>query len=84
MYHEKWGFLVIFWNFAGVPFVSYPATLYFDWLSCFPISVLRLLCRIHGLTRPIQISVLGFDLHCHVHYTLDCLLHVRLSLPQLP
>ncbi|KAF9466096.1 ergosterol biosynthesis ERG4/ERG24 [Collybia nuda] len=20
MYHEKWGFLVIFWNFAGVPF----------------------------------------------------------------
>lgn len=22
MFHEKWGFLVIFWNFAGVPFVS--------------------------------------------------------------
>lgn len=22
MYHEKWGFLVIFWNFAGVPFVG--------------------------------------------------------------
>ena len=21
MYHEKWGFMVIFWNFAGVPFV---------------------------------------------------------------
>lgn len=21
MFHEKWGFLVIFWNFAGVPFV---------------------------------------------------------------
>ena len=24
MYHEKWGFMVIFWNFAGVPFVSRP------------------------------------------------------------
>ena len=24
MFHEKWGFLVIFWNFAGVPFVSHP------------------------------------------------------------
>ena len=22
MFHEKWGFMVIFWNFAGVPFVS--------------------------------------------------------------
>ncbi|KAI6096977.1 ergosterol biosynthesis ERG4/ERG24 family-domain-containing protein [Pisolithus croceorrhizus] len=22
MYHEKWGFMVIFWNFAGVPFTS--------------------------------------------------------------
>lgn len=21
MFHEKWGFMVIFWNFAGVPFV---------------------------------------------------------------
>lgn len=20
MFHEKWGFMVIFWNFAGVPF----------------------------------------------------------------
>ena len=22
MFHEKWGFMVIFWNFSGVPFVS--------------------------------------------------------------
>ena len=27
MFHEKWGFLVIFWNFAGVPFVSHPPEL---------------------------------------------------------
>ena len=25
MFHEKWGFMVIFWNFAGVPFVRAPS-----------------------------------------------------------
>ena len=28
MFHEKWGFLVIFWNFAGVPFVRISHLLY--------------------------------------------------------
>lgn len=30
MYHEKWGFMVIFWNFAGVPFVSTNCPLHVD------------------------------------------------------
>ena len=47
------------------------------------LPVLRLLCRIHGLTRPIQIPVLDFYLCCHVHHALDCLLRVRFSCLQL-
>ncbi|KIJ65555.1 hypothetical protein HYDPIDRAFT_110664 [Hydnomerulius pinastri MD-312] len=28
MYHEKWGFMVIFWNFAGVPFTYVYSVVY--------------------------------------------------------
>ncbi|KAJ1557711.1 C-24(28) sterol reductase, partial [Cladochytrium tenue] len=28
MYYEKWGFMIIFWNFAGVPFVYSMCSLY--------------------------------------------------------
>ena len=52
----------------------------FSWLNLrLSVPVLRLLCRIHGLTRSIQIPVLDFYLRCHVHHPLDCLLHVRFS-----
>ena len=30
MFHEKWGFMVIFWNFAGVPFVRLSCPLQVD------------------------------------------------------
>ena len=46
--------------------------------------VLRLLCRIHGFTRSVQIPVLDFYLRYHVHYSIDCLLRVRLLYPHLP
>jgi len=48
------------------------------------VPVLCLLCRIHGLSRPIQVPVLNFHLRCHVHHSLDCLLHVRFFRPRLP
>ena len=43
------------------------------------IPVLRLLRGIHGLTRPIQLPLLNLYLRCHVHDSLDRLLHVRSS-----
>jgi Ergosterol biosynthesis ERG4/ERG24 family len=50
MFHEKWGFMVIFWNFAGVPFVS-PSS-YRDLVAFVLILVLTDLCffgRLYGL-----------------------------------
>jgi Delta24(24(1))-sterol reductase len=51
MYHEKWGWLVCFWNLSGVPFVSHLLllpTLLSHLLPLF--SVLCILCRVYGLT----------------------------------
>ncbi|KAJ7759252.1 ergosterol biosynthesis ERG4/ERG24 [Mycena metata] len=50
MYHEKWGFMVIFWNFAGVPFVSrfFRERKAADHLR----KVIHLFYRIHGQARP--------------------------------
>ena len=50
---------------------------FFSILSFIP--VLCLLCRIHGLSRPIQIPVFDLYLRYHVHHTLDCILRVRFS-----
>ena len=74
--------MVIFWNFAGVPFVSCPYNISSRLVLSLPILVLRLLRRIYGFTRPIQVPVLNFYLHRHVHYSINCLLHVRLSHPR--
>jgi len=37
MFHEKWGFMVIiFWNFSGVPFISFPESymIFIHWSEC--------------------------------------------------
>ena len=58
MFHEKWGFLVIFWNFAGVPFVSsYSISIRFacQWAVLIRYrrsSVVHLFGRLHGHPRP--------------------------------
>lgn len=48
MFHEKWGFMVIFWNFAGVPFVG--LSLVYLVFCCSYRSDLRLFGCLHGFT----------------------------------
>lgn len=71
----RWGFMVIFWNFAGVPFVSGHISAWC--LRCWPVFVvLHLLCCIHGFTWSIQVSFLYSWLRAAVQYAPDCILHV--------
>ena len=74
---SRWGFMVIFWNFAGVPFVrpspflSSPIFIYF--------VDLRLLRCVHGVSRPIEIPFLNSHLCRVIRNSTDCILYVCLS-----
>ncbi len=48
MFHEKWGFLVIFWNFAGVPFVRFISFCPLRSPFLRHVLVVHLLRRLHG------------------------------------
>jgi len=37
---------------------------------------LRVLSRLHGISRSIEIRVFDLRLYCHIHYSIDRLLHV--------
>jgi delta24(24(1))-sterol reductase len=75
---SRWGFLVIFWNLAGVPFVSRSFDCVFRRSFA---AVICVLCRLHGLTRPLQIPLLHPYICPYVLNSVDCVLYVRRALP---
>jgi hypothetical protein len=68
--------MIIFWNFAGVPFVSAIHDS-FDTPRLISNSDLLLLDRVHGLTRSCDVSLLNPHLRCAVLHAPNRLLHVR-------
>ena len=75
MFHEKWGFMVIFWNFAGVPFVSQACLAELGtFLTC--LSDLCVLCCVHGFSRSVNLSFLDPNLHRPLLHATHRLLHV--------
>ena len=73
--HFRWGFMVIFWNFSGVPFVCVHSHSIVPVLNL-PQTVLRLLCRLHGFAWPIVIPIHYWWIHLHIYRSMHSLLHV--------
>jgi len=72
---RRWGFMVIFWNFSGVPFVSF---IFFPKIICWILqTVLCLLRRLHGLARSIHLPFHYWRLCVHLHCSLHSILYVR-------
>lgn len=67
--------MVIFWNFAGVPFVCHVLSSW--WQLANRTSVIHILCRVYGYTRPIKLQILDPCLCVNVRYPAHCLLYVR-------
>jgi len=57
MFHEKWGFMIIFWNFAGVPFVCITRVFLLRICSQLPRRTATLLCTWHLTILPSIILV---------------------------
>lgn len=74
--------MVIFWNFAGVPFVNRIYALYpeKDWV----LTDILLLNRIHGISWPFQISILDYWLCRTLRQSSDRLLHVCKAFQSFP
>lgn len=68
--------MVIFWNFAGVPFVCPDSNFLYLQRPHIPFLVLRLLCGLYGIARSFQVQI--FNSHiCHlVHHFVHRILHV--------
>ena len=73
----RWGFMVIFWNLAGVPFVS----TWFTWLLNDPdLPVVLYIFRcIHGIARARELPFLDNCILHPLRYTPDSLLRVCTS-----
>lgn len=76
MFHEKWGFMVIFWNFAGVPFVSLLNHFWSRNCSDTTITDLCLFGRLHGFSRPGKVQIFDPDLHRALHHVAHGVLRV--------
>ena len=79
-FFNRWGFMVIFWNFAGVPFVSNFVSFIFQFLSKTPqknIDVL-LLDRLHGHASPREVPLFDSWVHRVIHHTPYSLLYVSI------
>lgn len=68
--------MVIFWNFAGVPFVSCPNLLCAQILCLILEQDVLLLDCVHGYTRSGQVSILNAWIYLPIRESVDCLLHV--------
>jgi len=74
---RRWGFMVIFWNFSGVPFVSFISS--FFPLGPFVKSLQTVLCLLrclHGLARSIHLPLHYWRLCVHLHCSLHSILYV--------
>jgi hypothetical protein len=67
--------MIIFWNFAGVPFVSIFLSLVCTYLTCAGL-VVCLLRRLYGFPRPVDLSVFNCDIRGHVYNSPYRILHV--------
>ena len=67
--------MVIFWNLAGVPFVR-SLTSPSDYSILTVHSVVRLLRRLHGLARSVEVPLLDADVRSIVRHAHHRVLHV--------
>lgn len=69
--YEKWGWLLIFWNFAGVPFLYCASSVYLYKQYVFSFWCIRLISRPASFDRPTWVYVVCFFLLFVGYYIFD-------------